>query len=57
MDLKELTAYLLKSGETPSKVQEVLTALDADGDGQVSRDEWRKGWAAGTAGINAYKAH
>ena len=31
---------------------ELLKELDTDGDGQVSREEWRRGWGAGVGGIN-----
>eukprot|EP00322_Chrysochromulina_rotalis_P020688 CAMPEP_0115854856 /NCGR_PEP_ID=MMETSP0287-20121206/14242_1 /TAXON_ID=412157 /ORGANISM="Chrysochromulina rotalis, Strain UIO044" /LENGTH=178 /DNA_ID=CAMNT_0003308991 /DNA_START=19 /DNA_END=555 /DNA_ORIENTATION=+ len=43
----ELMHYLLARGELPSNVHTLLQRLDANNDGCIDRNEWRKGWLAG----------
>jgi len=46
IDAQELIVYL--AGEFPSKVGHTLVrTLDADGNGVVDRNEWRRAWAEG----------
>ena len=46
LDLKELCGYLLSEFPT-SVAHKMIRVLDSDLDKLISRDEWRRGWAAG----------
>ena len=49
--LAKLSKYLTKRGDMPlQKVQEMLNALDTNGDGSIDLDEWRKGFTSGLLG-------
>ncbi len=42
-DLKEILAFLLAEGYDASAAEELMRTLDADGDGELSVDEWKAG--------------
>jgi len=42
-DLKEIMAFLLAEGYDASAAEELMSTLDADGDGELSEEEWKAG--------------
>jgi hypothetical protein len=50
IELAELAAYLDSIGEVPSLAHRLLMSLDSDGDGLISKAEWREGWRMGAIG-------
>ena len=48
IDMSEVAKFmLLKLKQPSSKAHTLLRAVDSSGDGEISRKEWRRGWAAG----------
>ena len=56
VDVHELTKYLLSTFET-KVAHTVMRTLDTDGDSEVSREEWRRGWADGQLTSLLLKEH
>lgn len=52
IDLTEMAKYLIEQGEQPSRVQSFFDKMDADGDGSITREEWKKGWAKGVIALH-----
>ena len=51
IEVAKVAAYLIKSGETNAHTaHELIMQLDADNNGKISLDEWRKGWASKLVG-------
>lgn len=48
----EIVMYLIGKGEPPSKVEELMSAIDTNADGKVTLEEWRTGWKAGVVGTS-----
>ena len=49
--LSKLSKYLTQRGDMPlAKVQEMLNALDTNGDGTIDLNEWRAGFTSGLLG-------
>lgn len=42
-DLKEVLSFLLAEGYDAPFAHSLMAALDTDGDGQISEDEWKEG--------------
>ena len=56
IEQRELSAYLLKTGVPSDQVEALAKLLDVDGDGTVSIEEWRDGWASFKKGSAAEAA-
>ncbi len=50
IDVAKVAQYLIKTGTCPTKAHELILKLDANEDGKISLDEWRRGWESNLVG-------